>query len=109
MEERFAKEKQENAALHDERVIRLTGSGYNVRESVEALAATKEEGLESTVRAADYLRGKSSTPISNVQRAVDTLTRNLTPAVKAEEFGPCLSDLWHVDDGQGQVRTRRTL
>ena len=93
VEERFEREKKENNSLHDERVIRLTASGYTVRESVEALAATKQEGLESTERASDYLRAKSSTPISNVQRAVDTLTKNLTPAAKQEEFGPQLSDL----------------
>jgi hypothetical protein len=92
-EERFEAEKKENTDLHDERVIRLTSSGYNVRESVEALAATKQEGLESTVRAADYLRAKSSTPISNVQRTVDAISRNLTPASRTEEFGPHLSDL----------------
>ena len=93
VEERFEKERKENNSLHDERVIRLSASGYSVRESVEALAATKEEGLESTERASEYLRAKSSTPISNVQRAVDQLTKNLTPAVKPEEFGPQLSDL----------------
>ncbi len=44
VEERFEQEKRENADLHNERVIRLTASGYNVRESVEALAAMKRAG-----------------------------------------------------------------
>jgi hypothetical protein len=55
-EEEKQEEKKTNAALHDERVVRIVEAGYLLREAISALAATKEEGLESTQRACDYLQ-----------------------------------------------------
>jgi hypothetical protein len=95
----------ENEDLHDERVCRLISSGYQPREAFEALAATKISGLESTARATEYLRVKSSTPSANMAKAVgacqlqigllSTAAASATApsAAKPEAvFGPSLSD-----------------
>ena len=92
---------QANAAMHDERVIRLINSGYNPREAIDALKATKASGFESTEKALEHLRVKSGTAISAISKAVvdcnqkiDKLTS--TAAVSTAKvdaaFGPSLSE-----------------
>ena len=66
-----------NSSMHDERVIRLISSGYHPREAVEALAATKLGGFESTKRALEHLRVKSGTPISAISKAVDDCNQRI--------------------------------
>ena len=95
----------ENNAMHDERVIRLISSGFLPRESIEALAATKVGGFESTKRSLEHLRVKSGTPMSAMSKAVGECHQRinkLTNAVAATGpamstkadaiFGPSLSD-----------------
>jgi hypothetical protein len=86
-----------NMAMHDERVIRLVNSGYNLREAIDALAATKAGGLESTSKAVEHLRVKSGTAMSAISRAVVDCNQKIdkltcTAESKVTAFGPSLSE-----------------
>ena len=93
-----------NHAWHDERVERLTASGFGLRESVSALKLTQEVGLESTDRAAAYLRANSKTPIDQLTKSMGKVQETLRassaqakptsqrPSQTSMTFGPALSD-----------------
>ena len=53
---------------HDDRVKAIVNSGYNLEETIIALRATKEFGMESTKRAGEYLRRNSKTPIPSIEK-----------------------------------------
>jgi len=92
-----------NHEWHDERVERLTTSGFGLKESVSALKLTQEAGLESTDRAAAYLRANSKTPIDQLTKSMGKMQEKLRastqvkptsqrPVPTAMSFGPALSD-----------------
>jgi hypothetical protein len=58
----------ENQERHDDRVKAIVNSGYNLEETIIALRATKEFGMESTKRAGEYLRRNSKTPIPSIEK-----------------------------------------
>ena len=89
-----------NNALHDERVIALIVSGFNPKESIEALKKTKEGGMESTQRAAEWLRVVSSTPLSNMSKAIGKAQQvqshhqgQLAAQGQRSQYGPRVCDL----------------
>jgi hypothetical protein len=103
----------ENAAQHDERVLRLVNSGYLLQESMKAVKETKQEGLESTQRAVEWLRVHSSTPIEQVSKALANCQNQINQQktdlcenkALAQEYGPNLSEFVSLNPGsEGAAR-----
>jgi hypothetical protein len=98
---------RENAAAHDERVLRLVGAGYLLQESMRAVSETKQEGMESTQRAVEWLRVHSATPIAQVSKAIQNCqtqidkqkTDLLESKAAAQEYGPNLSEFVSLNPG----------
>ena len=91
---------EKNNAMHDARVIALSESGFNTKESIEALKATKEDGLESTQRAANWLRAVSTTPMINMAKAIGKVQQTqgyqkgqLAAQGQRSQYGPRVCDL----------------
>ena len=101
---------EKNNALHDARVIALSESGFNTKESIEALKATKEDGLESTQRAANWLRAVSTTPMINMAKAIGKVQQTqsyqkgqLAAQGQRSQYGPRVCDLVTKFPGIKQV------
>ena len=101
--EKASERMRKNAESHDDRIQAIVNSGYNLHETLNALRATRDiVGMESTERAAEYLRKFSKTPIQKLTTALGAVQEKMSGLQKEsmrhsqadlESFGPALSDL----------------
>jgi hypothetical protein len=101
--EKASERMRKNAQSHDDRIQAIVNSGYNLHETLHALKITRDlVGMESTERAAEYLRKNSKTPIQRLTAELSTVQQKMSGLQKEsvrfsqtdlESFGPALSDL----------------